>query len=153
MLENYKTMYVQAINENNPAYRAPFNQVSHMRQLLTHEFTAVVGPNNDTLYSLAWLDLGTEPQVLSLPDIPDDRYYVFQICDMYTFNIEYIGARTTGHKPRNISSRVLAGTVPHRKGSMACAARKAGSCFCWDARLCQAWKMCPRSMPCKTNIV
>ena len=61
MLENYKTMYVQAINENNPAYRAPFNQVSHMRQLLTHEFTAVVGPNNDTLYSLAWLDLGTEP--------------------------------------------------------------------------------------------
>jgi hypothetical protein len=98
MLENYKTMYVQAINENNPAYRAPFNQVSHMRQLLTHEFTAVVGPNNDTLYSLAWLDLGTEPQVLSLPDIPDDRYYVFQICDMYTFNIEYIGARTTGHK-------------------------------------------------------
>jgi hypothetical protein len=61
----------------------------------------VVGPNNDTLYSLAWLDLGTEPQVLSLPDIPDDRYYVFQICDMYTFNIEYIGARTTGHKAAN----------------------------------------------------
>jgi hypothetical protein len=98
MLEHYKTMYVQAVNENNPAYRAPFNQVSHMRQLLTPEFTAVVGPNNDTLYSLAWLDLATEPLVLSLPDIVDDRYYVIQICDMYTFNIEYIGARTTGHK-------------------------------------------------------
>lgn len=98
MLENYKTMYVQAVNENLPTYREPFNQFFHMRQLLTPEFTEVVGPNNDTLYSLAWLDLGTEPIVLSLPDIPGERYYVFQICDMYTFNVEYIGARTTGYQ-------------------------------------------------------
>jgi hypothetical protein len=98
MLENYKTMYVQAVNKNLPTYRAPFNRFGHMRQLLGPEFTEVVGPNNDTLYSLAWLDLGTEPIVFSLPDIADERYFVFQIIDMYTFNVEYIGARATGYQ-------------------------------------------------------
>jgi hypothetical protein len=98
MLEHYKTMYVQAVNANLPTYRAPFNRFSHMRQLLGPEFTEVVGPNNDTLYSLAWLDLGTEPIVLSLPDFPDERYYVIQIIDMYAFNLEYIGARATGYQ-------------------------------------------------------
>ena len=98
MLENYKTMYVQAVDENLPAFRAHFNQFTHMRKLLGPEFTEVVGPNNDTLYTLAWLDLGTEPVVLSLPDFPKERYYVIQIVDMYTFNVEYIGARATGFK-------------------------------------------------------
>jgi hypothetical protein len=98
MLENYKTMYIQAVNENLPSFQAPFNHFFHMRQLLGPEFTEVVGPNNDTLYSMAWLDLGTEPIVLGLPDFPDERYYVIQIVDMYTFNVEYIGARTTGYQ-------------------------------------------------------
>ena len=98
MLENYKTMYAFSINKDLPSFRAPFNQFFHMRQLLGPEFTEVVGPNNDTLYSTAWLDLGTEPIVLSLPGIPDNRYYVIQIVDMYTFNVEYIGARTTGYQ-------------------------------------------------------
>lgn len=101
MLENYRTMYVQAVNKNLPTYRAPFNQFAHMYQILGPEFTEVVGPNNDTLYSLAWLDLGTEPIVLSLPDFADERYFVFQIIDMYTFNVEYIGARATGYQAGN----------------------------------------------------
>jgi len=33
MLENYKTMYVFAVNKNLPTFRAPFNQFAHMRQL------------------------------------------------------------------------------------------------------------------------
>lgn len=56
MLENYETMYVQAINENPPTFRAPFNQFSHMRQLLGPEFTEVVRPNNDTCtHSPGWI--------------------------------------------------------------------------------------------------
>jgi len=98
MLENYKTMYDQAVNENLPTFRAPFNKFNHWRQLLGPEFTEIVAPNNDTLYSMAWLDLGTEPIVLSLPDFPDERYYVIQIVDMYAFNVEYIGARATGYQ-------------------------------------------------------
>ncbi len=99
MLENYKTMYAQAVNEDLPTFGAPFNQFSHRRRLLSPEFTDVVAPNNDTLYSMAWLDLGTEPVVLSLPEFPDKRYYVIHIVDMYAFNVEYIGARTTGYQP------------------------------------------------------
>jgi len=99
MLENYKTMYAQAVNEDLPASRRTFNQFNHFRHLLNPDFTEVVAPNNDTLYSTAWLDLGTEPVVLSLPAFPDKRYFVFQIVDMYAFNVEYIGARTTGYQP------------------------------------------------------
>jgi len=99
MLENYKTMHAQAVNENLPTFGAPFNQFSHRRELLDPTFTEVVAPNNDTLYSMAWLDLGTEPVVLSLPAFPDERYYVIQIVDMYAFNMEYIGARATGYEP------------------------------------------------------
>ena len=44
---------------------------------------------------MAWLDLGTEPLILELPDF-GERYFVAQIVDMYTHNIEYIGKRTTG---------------------------------------------------------
>jgi hypothetical protein len=91
-------MYAFSVNKDLPSFRAPQNQFAHMRQLLGPEFTEVVGPNNDTLHSTAWLDLGTEPIVLSMPDIPDNRYYVIQIIDMYTFNVEYIGARTTGYR-------------------------------------------------------
>ena len=98
MLENYKTMYAQAVNENQPTFKAPFNQFNHWRQLLGPDFTEIVAPNNDTLYSMAWLDLDAEPIVLSLPDFPDERYYVIQIVDMYAFNVEYIGARATGYQ-------------------------------------------------------
>ena len=126
MLENYKTMYVQAVNENLPTFRAPFNQFAHMKQLLGPDFTEVVGPNNDTLYSMAWLDLGAEPIVFSMPDIPD--------------------------KPGSTCSPAPAGMARRRQASMACAARKDATCFCWDARPCRVRKMCPRSTPCKTNI-
>jgi hypothetical protein len=97
MLENYKTMYIQAVDESSPAYQAPFNQFHHFRHLLGPEYTDIVAPNNDTLYSMAWLDLGAEPVILSLPDF-GSRYFVVQLVDMYTHNIEYIGARTTGYQ-------------------------------------------------------
>ncbi|MFM8598371.1 MAG: DUF1254 domain-containing protein [Mycobacterium sp.] len=52
-------------------------------------------PNVDTLYSIAQLDLGDGPVVLSVPDM-GDRYYSFQITDPYTNVVGYIGSRTTG---------------------------------------------------------
>ena len=97
MLENYKTMYLQAVDKQSSGYLAPFNQFFHFRQLLGPEFTEIVAPNSDTLYSIAWLDLGTEPIVLSLPDF-GDRFFVVQMVDAYTHNMEYIGARTTGYQ-------------------------------------------------------
>ncbi len=96
MLENYQTMYIQAINPDLPTFLAPFNQFNHMTQLLGPEFKDVVSPNNDTLYSMAWLDLRVEPIVLSVPAIAKERYFSFQMIDMFTHNFAYVGSRATG---------------------------------------------------------
>jgi len=96
MLENYRTMYVQAIDRSSKAYAGPFNQLHHTTALMGPEFKAIVQPNNDTLYSLTWLDLRTEPMVIGVPEIKDQRYYTVQLVDLYTHNVGYLGARTTG---------------------------------------------------------
>jgi hypothetical protein len=95
MLENYRTMYIQSVSPTSPTYRGPFNQFKHSTVLLGPQFTDVVRPNNDTLYSTAWLDLRAEPIVISVPAITD-RYYSFQLVNLYTYNFAYIGTRATG---------------------------------------------------------
>lgn len=52
-------------------------------------------PNNDTLYSLSWVDLSQEPVILSHPDM-GDRYFTFQLAAMTSDNFGYVGRRTTG---------------------------------------------------------
>jgi len=95
MMESYRTMYVQAVDRTAPGYRGPFNELTHMTELLGPEFEDVVRPNNDTMYSFAWLDLRAQPMVISVPEI-SDRYYSVQLIDMFTHNFAYIGTRTTG---------------------------------------------------------
>ena len=48
---------------------APVNQFAHVREFPDADFTDVVSPNADTLYSSAVFDLRDEPLVLSVPDI------------------------------------------------------------------------------------
>ncbi len=55
----------------------------------------VVTPNADTLYSTAALDLRGGPMVLRVPNVTD-RYYGFQLLDMYTNTIANVGTRTNG---------------------------------------------------------
>jgi len=96
MLENYRTMFVQAIDPQSKAYAGPFNQLHHATALAGPESRAVVRPNNDTLYSTAWLDLRAEPIVIGVPAIRDQRYYSVQLIDLYTHNFGYMGSRVTG---------------------------------------------------------
>lgn len=77
---------------------APWNTFGHARELLGPE-TSFVSPNNDTLYTLAALDLRSGPQVLHVPDTAD-RYYVLQFVDAWTNNFAYIGRRATGTAER-----------------------------------------------------
>jgi DNA sulfur modification protein DndE len=74
---------------------APMNQLSHARQFLTAGFTDVVAPNNDTLYSQAWMDLSKEPLVLHVPDSAG-RYYLMPMLSAWTNVFASPGARTTG---------------------------------------------------------
>jgi hypothetical protein len=57
-------------------------------------------PNNDTLYSIAWLDLSREPVILSVPEL-GDRYYTMEIANFASDNFAYVGTRTTGTQPGN----------------------------------------------------
>lgn len=52
-------------------------------------------PNNDTVYSLSWVDLSDGPVILSHPDM-GDRYFTFQLSAMTSDNFAYVGSRTTG---------------------------------------------------------
>ena len=54
-------------------------------------------PNNDTLYSVAWLDLRDEPVILSHPDMAD-RYFTFELTGFSSDNFAHVGQRTTGTK-------------------------------------------------------
>ncbi|WP_051370570.1 DUF1254 domain-containing protein [Streptomyces sp. 142MFCol3.1] len=54
-----------------------------------------VSPNNDTLYSWAWVDLREEPLILSHPDM-GDRYFTFELVAFTSDNYDYVGMRATG---------------------------------------------------------
>lgn len=56
---------------------------------------ATTGVNHDTLLTIGWLDLSTEPQVLHVPNF-SWRYYSVQFTDPYNVNFAYVGTRVTG---------------------------------------------------------
>jgi len=57
--------------------------------------TTVAYPNDDTLYSTAFLDLRAGPQLLRVPSV-SGRYVDFQLLDMYTNTIADVGVLTDG---------------------------------------------------------
>ena len=72
------------------------NLFSHSRRLLNASDRRVVTPNNDTLYTNAWLDLSQGPLLIHTPDT-GSRYYVLGLIDMYTNPFAHLGTRTTGN--------------------------------------------------------
>ncbi len=96
ILDQYKMLFAMALYPESGAYEAPLNVLGHKTELLGPDYTLIVRPNNDTAYSAGWLDLRAEPMVLSVPAIPLDRYYSFQLIDLYTHNFAYVGSRATG---------------------------------------------------------
>ena len=76
---------------------AAVNEFWHAAQLMDATYRDGGCPNNDTLYSIAWLDLGEEPIILSHPDM-GERYFTFELMGVGSDNIDYIGQRTTGSK-------------------------------------------------------
>ncbi|WP_205827940.1 DUF1254 domain-containing protein [Microbulbifer sp. SH-1] len=74
---------------------APVGQFARLREYPTAAFHDVTAPNADTLYTVAWLDVGKEPWIVSLPDM-HDRYYLFPMLDGWTTVFQVPGKRTTG---------------------------------------------------------
>lgn len=94
---NLKTLYEFAIDTTSPTYKAPLNQVSCEARLYTPADTTVVTPNSDTPYCIFWMDLRSEPLVMTVPEIESGRYYGAQLIDLFTHNFAYIGTRTNNN--------------------------------------------------------
>jgi hypothetical protein len=91
----------------------PVGEFAHIREFPPAEFKAVVRPNFDTLYSIAWLDLTDEAMIVSVPDT-DGRYYLLPLYDMWTDAFAVPGTRTSGSQAADYALVPPAwhGTVP-----------------------------------------
>lgn len=76
---------------------APLNHFHHVRNVADATYRDGGSPNNDTLYSIAWVDVGKEPVILTHPDM-GDRYFTFELACLDSDNFAYVGKRTTGGK-------------------------------------------------------
>lgn len=101
MVMGYKAMNAYALDKNNPEYKGPFNYLACQARLYTPEDKAVVTPNSDTPYCMIWVDIRKEPVVITVPEMEPERFYHFQLIDLYTHNFAYIGTLTTGNGAGN----------------------------------------------------
>jgi hypothetical protein len=71
------------------------NEFRHVRALASAASRRVTTPNNDTLYSSAWLDLRHGPVELAIPST-GARYFSLALLDMHSNNFHIVGTRVTG---------------------------------------------------------
>jgi hypothetical protein len=82
-------------NPQAPIKMAGLNDFVHARRLVNAHIRAITTPNNDTLYSQAFVDLTQGPVQLAMPGA-GDRYQSVAIMDMFTNNNAVLGRRTQG---------------------------------------------------------
>ncbi|MEI7444200.1 MAG: DUF1254 domain-containing protein [Burkholderiales bacterium] len=95
-----RTRWNATQNEANPA-RFDVNTLSHARRLLDHRDRWITMPNNDTLYSIAWIDLSAGPVTFAYPAM-GERYYSFAFLDPWTENAALVSRRTHGGDARTL---------------------------------------------------
>src|SRR5262249_41827406 len=90
---------------------APMGQLIKMREYPTPAFHDFTAPNADTLYTTAFLDVGEEPWVLSLPDLRD-RYALFQCSTggQTCFRCRVSALREPKRRPTRLPDRAGPGT-------------------------------------------
>ena len=92
--------------------RGPMGHIIKLREYPNASFRDVTAPNADTLYTIAFFDVGKEPWVLSIPDMKD-RYALFPMLDGWTDVFQVPGKRTTG-----TDAQTYAITGPGWKGTL-----------------------------------
>ncbi|HLA58790.1 MAG TPA: DUF1254 domain-containing protein [Puia sp.] len=76
-----------------PGMAAPLNQLTISTSFPPQNETVVVRPNADTYYTLAFLDLGKEPIVLTVP-VTNNNFFLLPMLDAYTNVFASPGTRT-----------------------------------------------------------
>lgn len=104
--DNYRIMHAYFVDQENPEYKAPWNQIKNIARVFTSDDKMIQAANSDTPYSFIALDLRSEPMILTVPAMEKNRYFSVQLSDMYTQIFDYIGTRTTGN---NGGSFLIAG--------------------------------------------
>ncbi len=93
------------------------NQLRHIQVLADPTFRAVVRPNNDTLYSSAFLDLKKEAVVLTIPKVRG-RYFSFALLDAWTNVFTTLGSGAFGRNENETYPASFAITGPNWKGEV-----------------------------------
>jgi hypothetical protein len=91
LVMNYRTMFMQAIDGDKA-----MGKWLHLG-LSSPADTDIVTPNNDTPYSYAWVDLRTEPWVLTMPRIEKERFYTSQWDDYWGYVLDNPGSVNDGN--------------------------------------------------------
>lgn len=86
-----------SVNVSDRSGDGPVNQFNNVPKLTVPSPSqkTVVAPNEDTLYSIAWLDLSHQPQVIHVPAIKH-RFYVIPLYTPFTENFYTITSDQTG---------------------------------------------------------
>lgn len=93
-------LYQMAFTRQQAAGRLPpglngVNFLFHRPTLADARARDVTTPNNDTLYSAAWLDLSAGPVTLTMPALPR-RYHSVALMSSFTDNFAVLGTRANG---------------------------------------------------------
>lgn len=96
MVDSYRIQHSYFIDEQSPEYKGAWNIPHSVARVYTPDDKAIQTPNSDTPYTFLGADLRAEPIVISVPAVPESRYYSLQFVDMYTHNFAYVGSRATG---------------------------------------------------------
>jgi hypothetical protein len=97
LVDSYRVQYSYFVDRQDPEYKGGWNDIHNVARVYTPSDTAIQTPNSDTPYSFMGADLRTEPLVLTVPPVQQDRYFSLQFVDGYTYNFAYVGSRTTGN--------------------------------------------------------
>ncbi len=98
MVVNYKAMSAYVLDESSPEYKCAFNEVGCEARVYGPDDKAVVTPNSDTPYCMMWCDISEEPVVITVPEMEEERFYHFQLVDLFTHNFAYVGTLTSGNE-------------------------------------------------------
>ena len=92
LLDMQKTFATStSVNVANGRGGGPVNAFSNFAKLADAKDRTVVAPNADTLYSMAWLDLSGQPQVIHTAR-GTKRFHVLELLSPYEENFANIGA-------------------------------------------------------------
>lgn len=100
MMIAYGFFHRQTMGPDTPEKQA-IGRFTHFRTVSSPTLNNTIPwINTDTLYSAAWLDLGTEPVILTTPEFPAHRFQNVQAADWYTMNFYTRGTRDVGNGAR-----------------------------------------------------